>query len=328
MAKLKKIPTEYLVICLDRLTRFKHINEKYKRVFGDILNKFLIGEQPTDILEITEIATEIINNSIPQAVKNDFYINNLINDFENRAFCTDADSKVFLNNKINYAAIFSELTRLGLCENLVDNLKWLNVQNSNRGLNNGQLRAQFDVKFPVEKVLLCEGATEEILLPTLAKICGYDFIKNGIFLLGAGGKNQVGRKYLQMLDEINLPVFILLDLDAREIEKAILPKLRKNDFIYLIENGEFEDILPPGLIVEAINYQWENGHKCLVSDLLGEGKMSKKLETLFRLKGFGDFKKSEFANCIKNYLICKNVNAGNFNFSSVQPIIENLGLDN
>ena len=42
--KYKKITKEFLLISLDRLTRFKLTKDKYERVFSDIINKFCIFE--------------------------------------------------------------------------------------------------------------------------------------------------------------------------------------------------------------------------------------------------------------------------------------------
>lgn len=51
-----------------------------------------------------------------------------------------------------------------------------------------QERFKNSLRFPVEKVVIAEGATEETLLPEFAKRCGYDFDKEGIYVLSAGGK--------------------------------------------------------------------------------------------------------------------------------------------
>lgn len=332
--KFKKLPIDYLVLCLDRLTRFKPTIDKYRRVFYDILNKFVINDtsQPFDfdhIENVVEVVSNVINNSLSDDCENDFYINNLIIDFENEAFFQDDESRKFLNNKINYKKIFCEIKKQDeVMKNLPDNLLWLILKNDDRMAVPKDLREKFSLKFPVEKVILCEGATEEILLPEFAKICGYDFKKNGVYLLGAGGKNQVGRKYLKMLEEIKLPIFILLDSDAVEIEEIISDKLRKSDDIYLIKNGEFEDILPKKLMIEAINFNFSNEHKCFECDFDDEIKMAKNLELTFKLKGFGDFKKPEFANIIKNYLNFENEQSKNpsqeFDFCEIRSIVEKI----
>lgn len=80
--------------------------------------------------------------------------------------------------------------------------------------------------FPVKKVILCEGITEEILLPEFARLCNYDFKENGIYVISAGGKNQVVKYFYKFAQNLKLPVFILLDNDAKENLEEIIPKLR------------------------------------------------------------------------------------------------------
>ncbi len=313
--KFKKIPTDYLILCLDRLTRFKPTGEKYKRVFSDIVNKF--GSNG----ENNESASEIVNTSVEKTFENDFFINNLIKDFEISTFFQDDESQSFLDNNINYNTLFSLLENK---ENLPNNLKWLLLKNSNRAEDFLTLREKFACLYPLECVILCEGATEEALLPELARLCGYDFDKNGIYLFAAGGKNQVGRKYLKMLDEVKLPIFILLDADAVEIKDAIMAKKRDIDEIYLIKKGEFEDILPKKLIADALNFNFSNERKCSFDDFEEDLKMAKNLELIFKLKGFGDFKKSSFANIVKNYILNSPNCLNNSDFSEITNIVEGI----
>ena len=181
------------------------------------------------------------------------------------------------------------------------NLKQLIEFNKTRK-NPINLRQEGSFLFPVEKILLCEGATEEILLGELAKICGYDFKKEGVFVLGAGGKNQVARKYYSMIEDFKIPIFILLDSDANETKELILPKLRSFDRIYIIKNGEFEDILPKKLITDALNYRYNSCYRCLEDDFHKDAKTAKELYEIFKQKGFGDFKKADFAKTIKDYI--------------------------
>jgi hypothetical protein len=273
--KFKKIPPEYLALCVDRLTRFKPTREKYERVFSDIINKFASKETREGINSIEDMVLTveiIINNSgatggFSAAVKA----------FERETFFQDIESEKFLNNKINFPYAPKK----------------------------------------IKKVILCEGATEETLLPALAKKCGCNIEET--YILGAGGKNRAGRKYLKMLEEVRLPIFVLLDSDATEIKSAIMTKKRDIDRIYLIEKGEFEDVLPKDLIIEAINFHFSNELACSAADFEDGLKMTKNIELIFRTKGLGDFKKAAFAKMVENYLLKHP--GEKFDFSCVQDIL-------
>lgn len=321
--KFKKIPINYLLLCFDRLTRFKPSVEKYPRVFLDIINKFAIKETGdcidlTNIDCVIEISTNIINFSVGNKFENDFYINNLIKKNEFECFFQDKESEKYLNNKINYKNVFDTLRGE---KNIPKNLLWLMELEKNRCLTPFDLRKKSALKFPIRKVVLAEGATEEILLPILGENCGWNFYEEGIYIIPAGGKSQVGKKYLQMIEQIKLPIFILMDFDAYEIKNGIEARLRDIDEIYLIKNGEFEDVLPKKLIINALNFHFMNGHKCFENEFQTDLKMAKNLEEIFKLKGFGDFKKSEFANYIKNFL---QANKTTFEPCEICTIIEKI----
>lgn len=273
--KFKKIPSDYLELCIDRLTRFKPTREKYERVFSDIIAKFASKEMREGINSIEDMvlaAEAIMNNS---GAVGEFGA--AVNDFERETFFQDEESEKFLKNKINFPYAPKK----------------------------------------IKKVILCEGATEETLLPILAKKCGCNIEET--YILGAGGKNQAGRKYLKMLKEIKVPIFILLDADADEIKNAIIAKKRDIDRVYLIEKGEFEDILPKKLVIEAINFHFSNELACSETDFEDGLKMTKNIELAFKTRGLGDFKKAAFATMVKNYLIKHPEEK--FDLSSVQDIL-------
>ena len=164
------------------------------------------------------------------------------------------------------------------------------------------LRKKFALRFPVEKVVLCEGITEEILLPKFAKLAGFDFESNGIKLIGAGGKNQVAKLYYELKDELKLPIFILLDADAKPTSELISPKLRDGDRIYLIQNGEFEDIFSLNLIKRTINHSFKNICECIISDFKSDIPMTKVLTEFYRKNELGDFQKADFAKALADTL--------------------------
>lgn len=303
--KFKKIPPDYITVILDRLFRLKPAYERYERVFSDIINKFLIKESKEEInqtdLNLEEkinLAVQIFNSSLNSNVQDDF-LQNYIKSEEDRLYNKNSISEIYLNVQLNYHAAL-ELIKEN--ENLKDNLKFL-IKLIGLKQNPKAIRAKYSLRYPIEKILLCEGATEEILLEELCKICGYDFKKEGIYVLGAGGKNQVARKYYSMIEEIKIPIFILLDSDAIQTQELILPKLRAQDKIYIIKSGEFEDILPKNLIINALNCRYESCYKCFEEDFHKDTKTTKELYEIFKQKGFGDYKKADFAKTIKEYIL-------------------------
>lgn len=150
----------------------------------------------------------------------------------------------------------------------------------------------------IKKVVLTEGATEEILLPKFASLAGVDFKEEGIFLLASGGKNQVVKDYLFYREKLNLKIAVILDADAKEQSDSISSVLRTQDDILLLDDGEFEDLLPPELILRALNKEFKNIAKVSAKDLEGDLPMTQKLYELYKIKGFGEFKKVEFAHLI------------------------------
>ena len=138
------------------------------------------------------------------------------------------------------------------------------------------------IKFPIEKVLLCEGITEEILMPKFAKIDGYDFDKNGVHLISAGGKNQVAKLYCELKDELKIPVFILLDADAKETSENIKSVLRQKDRIYLIKHGEFEDILSINLLKRSLNGEYMQTLPAVKSDFHIYNSMCENIEYYYK----------------------------------------------
>ena len=129
------------------------------------------------------------------------FLLNILKEYENSVFINDNDTQKLLNNNINYASAIDLIT-----EDSPINLKWLKEMvkilytfqyPSNIELNTDfstvtkQVRNDKKLKFPIEKVILVEGITEEILLPVFARKLGYDFYANGVQVIPAGGKNQV-----------------------------------------------------------------------------------------------------------------------------------------
>lgn len=304
--KYKKIEKSYFKVILDRLFRLKPASQRYNRVFDDILNKYLI-KQNSDLLNLSHINTsekiklvsEIFNFSAGETSFDNSKIYNYIKKEEQRLFKDNEQSKLYLEAKLDY---------IGALELIKDekDLK-LNIKQmlyiKNSGDEPKTLRKKYSLLYPVEKILLCEGATEEILLEEFCKICGYDFKKEGVYVIGAGGKNQVARKYYEMTEEFKIPVFVLLDSDAKATKELIEPRLRKKDKIYIIKSGEFEDIIPKELIINALNSRYKNSYNCCKEDFHKGEKTTKELHEIFKQNGFGEYKKAEFAKTLREFIL-------------------------
>ena len=311
--KIKFLPIsqENLVLSLDRLTRFKSPEIKYYRVFTDILCKYLLYPkfskneiQQLDATLIKEYIETIWNTSVAKFEPEE-NINHKLNNLLVKEICNTYKITPKLNEliniNININGVLKIAQKLKSYEDLPVNLKYL-IKLNEANDTAIKLREKYNLLFPVEKVVLCEGITEEILLPEFAKLCGYDFNKYGVKLLGAGGKNQVVKLYCELKDELKLPVFILLDADAKSSAEAVSTVLRSFDSIYLIQHGEFEDIFSLNLIKRTINNRYKNICESTIADFKQNEPMTKILSEFFRIHELGDFQKAEFARELSNNL--------------------------
>lgn len=315
--KIKPLTKEQLIISIDRLTRFKDTETKYLRVFKDIITNNLIEpkykKSDLDALDyetIKNYAVEIINSSLEKSAGN-YLINQRLYDYENSVFKLDENTLSLLKNKINYEAVIKLLP-----ENIPDNLKWLKSLNDTRPQNSSY-------GFPVKKILLCEGITEETLLPVFAKICGCNFKEQGVYIISAGGKNQVVKYFYNFANSLKIPVFILLDNDAEENLREIEPKLRSFDKIHLLKSGEFEDLLPNSLITKTLNYATKNISLAPIENLEQSSSKVEFLEEFFRHRGLHEFKKAEFAELVK-----ENISSSEDVSDEIKEIIKELSADN
>ena len=255
-------------------------------------------------------AVEIINSSLEKSAGN-YLINQRLYDYENSVFKLDENTLSLLKNKINYEAVIKLLP-----ENIPDNLKWLKSLNDTRPQNSSY-------GFPVKKILLCEGITEETLLPVFAKICGCNFKEQGVYIISAGGKNQVVKYFYNFANSLKIPVFILLDNDAEENLREIEPKLRSFDKIHLLKSGEFEDLLPNSLITKTLNYATKNISLAPIENLEQSSSKVEFLEEFFRHRGLHEFKKAEFAELVK-----ENISSLEDVSDEIKEIIKELSADN
>lgn len=309
--KYKKLTKEQIIISIDRLTRFKYSKEKYIRVFSDIVLSCLIEPklrkselESMDLSELTSIAEEIFNESIysliPSSKSSNVrsesnYINSLLKQYENNVYINDEETQKLLNNNILYIHAIDLIS-----EKCPVNVKWLKTVCTKPTNDLRELRFEHSLKYPLEKIILAEGITEEILLPAFSRYLGHDFYKNGVQIIAAGGKNQVVKSYYKLIEEVKLPIYILLDKDAEENIRQIKPKLRDIDKIHLVSCGEFEDLLPKSLIIKTVNKRYGNFFTISDADLSQDCPTAKVLEELFRTKGLYEFKKADFAKLVRD----------------------------
>lgn len=323
-SKVKPLTKSQIIISIDRLTRFKNTETKYLRVFKDILTQNLIEPkfkktdlEKMDYSELRNWAGFVINYSLEMAgltLENDYLINQRLLNYENSVFENNKNVQELLNNKINYKACLSYID-----EKSPKNLLWL----KNLEISSDIRKSRFDnsLRFPVEKVVIAEGATEETLLPEFAKRCGYDFDKEGIYVLSAGGKNQVVKLYYQLVESLKLPIFVLLDKDAKENLEEIQPRLRDIDKIHLLDCGEFEDLLPIKLVERTLDYELKNISMLEKEKLNEDIPRVKFLEEVFKTRGMHEFKKVEFAQMVK-----KNIKSDEDISPEVVEIIDEIRL--
>lgn len=273
--KFKLIKEEKLLFYTKKLFKFKNPTQKIKKIFFDIIDKYLISPKLNmsyytvyNLDEMVKIIETIWNASVYDIYKQEYnYSNVLIGDLNQIFILNEFEKKIF-ESKI-------------ILEPL--------IQKS--GLN---------INIPTtKKLILTEGITEQLLLPRFSQIYGYDFEKNNVELIQAGGKNQVAKYYIDYINYVKIPIVILLDNDARPVYDILKSKLRSFDKMILLENGEFEDLLLSSLIKKAINSNFKNVVQIDVSDIDKNISKVEALEKLYRVKCLGDFQKGEFAKLIE-----------------------------
>jgi hypothetical protein len=301
-SKVKQLTLNQLIISIDRLTRFKNPQVKYVRVFADILTNNLIFPkfkksdlEKMDNETLKTWAQYVINSSLEALGKfsdGDFSINKKLVEYEKSVFKVSKNTEQLLDNEINYKG-FVEL----LDDDCVKNLQWLKSLATSYDIKSERQKKSF--RFPVERVIIAEGVTEETLLPEFSKHLDYDFDKEGVYILSAGGKSQVVKLYYQLVETLNLPIFVLLDKDAKENVEEIKLKLRPIDTIHLVKCGEFEDLLPLNLIKKTLDYELNNISIIEEEMFNNETPRAKVLEEIFKTRGRNEFKKAEFAKSVK-----------------------------
>ena len=107
--KFKKIPQEYYITILDRLTRLEPACVRYKRVFDDIINKFCIDEKLKNLSLEDEIniVEEIFNADLGQ--NNSSYINDILIELEKKYFEFNELSYQYQSARLNYSSLLNNI---------------------------------------------------------------------------------------------------------------------------------------------------------------------------------------------------------------------------
>lgn len=194
--------------------------------------------------------------------------------------------KGWLAQSIFPETVFRQLSQLS---------QWLNHKDFTR------IGALHHLARPVKTLVIVEGETEKLLLPVFAEAMNLNFNLLGIHLLPAGGKNHVLSIYRQQAQTLNCPIFIVLDQDAGEIAEEIRGNFRKGDYIFTIQEGEFEDIYDLALVLKTINQNYQPYPEVTAESLLDIAGQSRAkgrvqaLKALWQAYNLGSFDKIDFA---------------------------------
>jgi len=148
-------------------------------------------------------------------------------------------------------------------------------------------------------ILLVEGQTESLIVPTFAKLLGLDFNQMGAHVESCGGAKQVVKYFLNLKELTVLPIICVLDADVSESAEIINDGLREQDRMVTMRAGEIEDSFSLTTFHRLLNiYLKETG--CLEPISFSElqtqaGERIEVLDRLFRIRGLGNFDKIGFA---------------------------------
>lgn len=306
--KYKDMSLDDILLSLDRLTRFKNPEIKYRRVFYDIILKHILSPSISkhkldekDAFFIVDIVERIWNNSVRKLFSKSNCKTFTLKDLDNLQYnITDDYTLELMNAKLNIADILNADIAKQIPSNLIF-LKRLFKEYQN-GVNidiiGKNIRNQSATLFPIEKLVLTEGITEEILLPKFGEILGCNFNQNGIYILATGGKSKVLSIYAELKYILKIPVFVLLDNDAEPVYKDVLSVIRPQDKAYLIKSGEFEDILSKELILKAFQEMNYDIQPPAQEEICEQESTCKSLELLWKSRGLGEFRKAHFAKAV------------------------------
>ena len=180
--------------------------------------------------------------------------------------------------------------------------------------------------WPLRRLVLVEGPTEELLLPAMAKANGRDLAAEGCLVKSMGGKPQLHRVYNDLSDWLAVPIQVVVDSDARGLAESLV--VRSEDFLYWHPEGELEDLLQPCCWLAVLNqalapYPVLTHERALAiwhdEGLNETAPMVKRLSALWRVLGNAPFDKIAFARHVVQLLDSKPILAKPY-----QPLIDRL----
>lgn len=304
--KYKLLTIDELIINLDRLTRFKLPEESFYRVFSSVILKCLLKPSfsKSDIEKlpagvISQIVCEIWNKSVKTLfnLPEDYCENfNPVSFPADYSFCNkDEFTRKLIDTRLFVRPILNEIVFDNASSNLKFLIKSTDLTSESEIIECRRVNA---LKFPISKLVIVEGITEEILLPVFAKKVGYDFDKLGIYILGAGGKSKSPSLYFKLKNNLKIPVALLFDNDAKEIAESLKNSLSPKDEVFVIEKGEFEDIISVNLIKRTLNSVYEPASGLNIAELRLSQRMTDNIASFYRTRHLGEFKKSSFSKII------------------------------
>ena len=303
--KFKYLTFSDLSISIDRLSRFKLPEESFYRVFSNIIEKCLIypkySKSEIENLsgeDLSYLVSTIWNKSVENLYekKQKKKQINLLKFLVNETFIvSDEKTKKLINTELRITEILDNLDYEKSPINIKFLIKTKEAKTKNEIL---EITKKHNLLFPIRKLIIVEGITEEILLPVFAEKTNYSFNKNGVYILGAGGKSKSPSLYLQLKNKLKIPILLLFDNDAEEICNLLNKNLNKIDKTFLIQNGEFEDILSLNLIKRSLNKEYEPATPLLKEELRLTDKMTECIELFYRTRHLGEFKKSKVSKII------------------------------
>jgi hypothetical protein len=150
---------------------------------------------------------------------------------------------------------------------------------------------------PVNVLVLLEGATETLLIPAIARAMGYNLYEDGIDVLGVGGKNQMLETYVYYAERLKGPICVVMDKDAEDLVPDLNYYRRPNDKVFILEQGEFEDLYDNGWVVHTIQAHYQPTQPITEKHWahLDSGSRVKVLQDLWHELGLGEFDKVTFA---------------------------------
>jgi predicted ATP-dependent endonuclease of OLD family len=157
-------------------------------------------------------------------------------------------------------------------------------------------------------VILVEGLTEQILLPCLARACGFDLKAMGAMIIPAGGAKKLARQYLRLKERINLPIFCLFDRDAQSWAAKVSSALRPCDHVHVLADGEIEDLMQLDFFVNQLNNYLtadclnDSNRLVAASDFSSAQRRTSILDQIWRQRQLGKFEKVKFAQFISSTL--------------------------